>query len=974
MLKYPLRSITALLIILIFVSNCEETDTTPPEVALTYPTNEAFVSEIVTITCEASDNEGIERVELFIDGIASDSIDDTSPYSFIWNTTEYEDGSSHTIAIRAVDVNDNMSDSEPVIVTVDQKDSYPLAVKVININYDTNAMVISWEESPDSDFDRYELFNGSDTTTTDLLAVIDKQDSLSYSMTEFNPLVDNYFRVTVYDTLGLSKSGRYLSNDLHIEPNSVDITDVSYTFSEMSIFWELYVPDLARIQTMNALEKGMNFIGETDFVSYELLYSTSEFSEKTLIATIVDVDLTSYSLTDFDPTHENWFWVKVNDFWGLSSIGSGLTHTVDDKPTPIDVLFVDYNLDEMTIGWSRSTDTDFNSYELMYSTSENGVKTSIATIVDVDSTGYMLTNFDPTLENWFWVNVTDFWGQASYGSGLSNTIETPPAAIDVVSVTYDPSEMVVTWEQSEADDFRAYELFYSENESGAQSSVAVFEDINTTFVTISDFDPTHENWFWVKVTDYWRLVSTGAGLSNTLDAAPTAAFIYPNEMSDGAITIRWTENRDDDFTSYKLYESLHNNMNNSTLIYSSTSAVDTTYLISNLDPDQIYFYRLETNDFWNQQSESNVEVVAIGASLIKTFGGPENDWGTSVQMTMDGGYIMTGYTRSFGNGPATPDLWLVKTDANGNEEWNQTYGGNDTDYGYSVQETSDGGYIMTGYTKSFGNGSADLWLIKTDVNGNQIWDQTFGGTGDDFGLSVQATTDGNYIITGYTESFGNGLDDVWLIKTDINGNEIWSQTFGGANFDRGLSVQEIPGSGFIIVGNTGWSQDGSDDDIWLIKTDTNGNEEWNQLFGDSGDDIGRSVQVTSDGGYILVGSLGPSGNGNSGAWLIKTDVNGNQIWNQTFGGSNGSGQSVQETTDGGYILTGYTLSYGNGLADVWLTKTDINGNEIWSQTFGGSENDYGLSVQEGIGDTYIIAGSTWSYGSGSADIWLIKTR
>jgi hypothetical protein len=357
-----------------------------------------------------------------------------------------------------------------------------------------------------------------------------------------------------------------------------------------------------------------------------------------------------------------------------------------------------------------------------------------------------------------------------------------------------------------------------------------------------------------------------------------------------------------------------------------------------------------------------------------------NGMGNSVQQTTDGGYIIAGSSMDYYN-----DALLIKTDSQGEEVWIQTFDGDLYDYARSVQQTSDGGYIVTG-TKYLGLGgyyeddNFQVWLLKTDSNGNETWNHTFGVDSSltdgvmtySAGYSVQQTSDGGYIITGYTnaaivENYGYADTvatsdyNLLLIKTDSNGNETWFKLFGGTTENEGdqegRSVQQTTDGGYIIAGISGSYYDTG---IWLLKTDSNGNETWNQTINGLFQEFG-SVQQTSDGGYIITGT-----SANNNTLLLKTDSNGNETWNQTFGGDFSEGHSGQQTTDGGYVITGYVGGYNT--ADVLLIKADSNGNEIWNQIFGGGNaDDRGNSVQQTSDGGYIITGDTGS------DIWLIKT-
>ncbi len=356
-----------------------------------------------------------------------------------------------------------------------------------------------------------------------------------------------------------------------------------------------------------------------------------------------------------------------------------------------------------------------------------------------------------------------------------------------------------------------------------------------------------------------------------------------------------------------------------------------------------------------------------------TLGGTDNDWGFSVQESSDGKYIIAGYTASFGAGYY--DVYLIKTHADGETLWTRVYGGVDDDRGFSIQETSDGGYIIAGITHSFGAGSYDFYLIKTDENGNALWEKTFGGTDNDWGFSVSETSDGGYIIVGNTESYGEGESDVYVIKTDVNGDTLWTKTYGGEKDDVGVSIQKTSDSGYIIAGRTSSFGSGYYD-VYLIKINDDGDTQWAKTYGGTEDDGGVSVQQTSDGGYIIGGNTKSYGEGESDVYLIKIDETGSVLWTITYGGTEDDGcLSIQETSDGGYIVTGFTTlsNIPTWNSDVYLIKTDANGNALWVETYGGTKFDIGYSVQETSDGGYIIAGATYSEGS-SNDVYLIKIK
>jgi hypothetical protein len=330
------------------------------------------------------------------------------------------------------------------------------------------------------------------------------------------------------------------------------------------------------------------------------------------------------------------------------------------------------------------------------------------------------------------------------------------------------------------------------------------------------------------------------------------------------------------------------------------------------------------DDRWPMHHHDLYPVVFLNGNWSRTFGGNDDDKGYQVKSTSDGGYIIIGSTVSYGSGDiGKPDVWLIKTDENGNEQWNVTFGDEYIDEGYSVQETSDGGYIITGKTWSHSK-EDDMWLIKTNANGEHMWDKQMGGEGDDVGSRVEETADNGFIIVGYTSSYGSENNNIWLVKTNDTGVQQWSKTFGENGQDAGFAVHQTSDDGYILTG--GYTGD-DDIDMVLIKTDDLGNELWKKQFGGGQYDCGYDVQLTRDGGYIVVGDT-LSYNDDPGL-IVKADIDGNAEWLEIL---DFYPSGVMQTHENGYaIIGGYYIGVNEAIPI--LAKTTPSGDLMWEEEF-----------------------------------------
>jgi len=342
--------------------------------------------------------------------------------------------------------------------------------------------------------------------------------------------------------------------------------------------------------------------------------------------------------------------------------------------------------------------------------------------------------------------------------------------------------------------------------------------------------------------------------------------------------------------------------------YSVQQTTDGGYIITGTDNIRVYLIK----------TDSDGDTV-----WTNNYGGAYNNWGYSVQQTRDSGYIVAGATMKNESETDSGDIYLIKTDSLGDTSWTRSYGGDYTEHGYSVQQTEDGGYIIAGYTASYNVlEEYDVYLIKTDTKGDTVWTETYGELGDDYGYSVYQIEDGGYIITGVTIR-PDSTSDVYLIRTSDSGVVKWTKRYGGTDADCGYSVLQTVDGGYIIAGYTTQHVGNIQNDVFLIKTDSDGDTMWTQTYGGSYDDGGYSVYQTADGGYIITGSTADiEHETHSDVYVIKTDPLGSVMWTQRYGGlDDDGGHSIQQTSDGGYIITGYTGSFTSGNKQIYLIKT-----------------------------------------------------
>ena len=563
---------------------------------------------------------------------------------------------------------------------------------------------------------------------------------------------------------------------------------------------------------------------------------------------------------------------------------------------------------------------------------------------------------------------------------VDNTLSIPNA-VHIIDITYSLSMLSIHFNMSSDSDFDKYSILASQT-SQVDDAIEIgnIMDVTDTLYTTSDFDPTQEYWYFVKVLDIYGYFEISEGFK-VIDNPPIASVLESPSYYRGILRFNWIMSSEKDFSKYHLYSSLNDDMSSRELLATNTIKNDTTHTASNDLTGESKYYQVEIEDQWGFVSSGNIVQANLPYKIVKTFGGTQNDRGYAVQATNDG-YIIIGSTNSYGSGGS--DVWLLKLDFEGQEEWSRTYGGTGNDVGRDVKITSDPeGFIITGLTSSFNsNGNSDMWIIRTDnfgqtciydetgncTDGEEKWVKTYGSSGNDYGYSV-LQKDGEYISVGKS----GRIPSLFMIKTDSYGEKIWEKLYGEGPGDKVQYVINSTGQfpSYVGVGKIN-DPNTADSDICIIGLNSNGDQHWYRTiqYGNSVNEQGNYILSIIGGGYLVAGTRQVSD------WddllLMKLNNDGTQSSSWNFGGGYNEGGTYAQEVGGGYFISGFTESFGQGLYDSWIIKVDDNGNEIYDHTFGGTLDDKMLGGTSSLDGDPVIVGFTESFGSGAEDMFFIK--
>jgi len=595
---------------------------------------------------------------------------------------------------------------------------------------------------------------------------------------------------------------------------------------------------------------------------YEFLWNTVSLS-----------DSTEYSLM-----------VMAEDMSNNISFSPSISVMVDNtssNPKSLNIQSITYTETEMTIIIEPSLDVDFLKYKILRSEDIDSQRSTLIELSNVVDTIVQIYDFDPVEPSWYWVEVEDIHGYKAVGDGYF-ILDEYPGEPDLRDIEFIDSTLSINWIPNIDSDFQSYKLFESMTPE-MSDAVMIFETNDISVTTFNyQVEMNQYRYYQLYVEDYW-------GLETESEIKMGCSwFLFNNTFVDASYDYGRSliQTNDGNYLIVGNMSILGDNYSNALLVKIdhtgeqkwkrdfTFSSTDRLNMVKELADGSLIMagFTMSATDY-----SKDVLVIKTDAQgnveWQRSYGDAQDETANSIDISNGGGFIITGEVINANTGFGL--CHLMKIDDEGELTWSNTFGGSQNDKGFSVTSTNDGGFAITGVTRSLGDNDGDAWLIKVSGSGAIQWERTYGGEDTEFGRTIQQTVDGGYIIIGQTESFGAGSSDAYLLKTDSEGNEMWSQTFGGQGTDQGRYVVESADQGYLISGYTDSFGASGGFNFWMIKTNSLGELEWQRFFGEHGDDRGLSGIQTLDGGYAIAGYTSSVGSNSSNILFIKTDDNGN---------------------------------------------------------------------------------------------------
>ena len=565
---------------------------------------------------------------------------------------------------------------------------------------------------------------------------------------------------------------------------------------------------------------------------------------------------------------------------------------------------------------------------------------------------------------------------------VDNDSSVPGASI-IDSVELIGTQYKITWKKTDATDFEKYKIqhLYPWIDINHFDIVDVetITNIDDTVYYRSNIDPTiHDNIYRIVVYDTLGFQSNQTPSSQyRVDPDP-----YPDEIEitnasydNNSIIINWNQSFENDFLRYELYESYHSDMDDFELIFSTDESSETEFSRIGIYDNETRYYQIAVVDIWNQKTEGPIKTANAFTRFYQTYGGTNDDVGFDVIPIAKEGFIVSGYTESFGSG--NEDGFVINLDQEGNEISSYTFGNSDRDKIVNSLILSDSTLMFVGRSESSGNGGSDAWIVHSNRNGGLISERFYGGSGDDGLNAIVENTEGNLAAIGY-KSLEDGSKDILLLEMDQIGEMINEFTFGGNDLEYGVDLISRAIGGYVLLGETK-SYGAGEVDVWLMQLDSNGEIDWQTtIAGTFSSDYARKILFDQGGGgYFILMKEG--GNSPSPVCIVKVDLNGNELWRYNYGytSSDDAVDMVQSIESSNYLMV-FGTTYKNDNGDLWFFKVDVTTGEIDTNTenifIDGTMDDQGYSIDIVIEDGgYILVGESSSYGSGGKDIVVIKT-